>query len=164
MARSRRRANKTGRSDGDEQFIPIGYPMARSAAWRSLSGPAVKVWVELRSRYNGGNNGKLSLSLDEGARLLGLGKATVNRALKELQAKGFIVLRHRGTWYGRKASEFSVTDRSHQGTPPTYAWRSWRPSVERPPVPERIRNSFLGSEADHIETATGPLQNRRAGT
>ena len=42
----------------------------KSAAWRALGGSAIKVYLELHSRYWGGNNGKLSLSLEEGARLL----------------------------------------------------------------------------------------------
>ncbi len=127
MARSRRRANKTGRSDGGEQFIAIGYPMARSAAWRSLSGAAVKVWVELHTRYHGGNNGKLNLSMDEAARLLGLGKATVGRAFRELIDKGFVVLRKRGHWYGRKASEYAITHKSCDGLPAMNEWKRFVP-------------------------------------
>ncbi len=155
-----KRKFKVHKSGGD-QFVPIGYRMAHSAAWRSLGGPAVKVWVELRSRYHGGNNGKLSLSQDEAARLLDLGKATVVRALDELIEKGFIELKKRGNWYGRKASEYAVTDRGCQGLHATNAWLRWKPSPEAPSVLKRTENSFLGSEADHIEAATGPLQNRR---
>ena len=84
--------------------------MACCEAWRSLSGPAVKVWIELRSRYNGNNNGDLSLSWDEGARLLGLGKATVGRAFQDLEARGFIVMTKRGQWYGRMATTWAVRE------------------------------------------------------
>jgi len=52
--------------------------------------------VELRRHYNGGNNGDLSLSLDEAAGLLHLGKATVARAFGELEAKGTIRMTARG--------------------------------------------------------------------
>jgi DNA-binding transcriptional ArsR family regulator len=139
MSRKRRRGRRvdaTGRSIGDEQFIGLGYATVRSPAWRSLSGAAVKVWCELRSRYNGGNNGKLSLSLDEGARLLPLSKSTVRRALEELAAKGFIVLMRRGRWFGRMASEWRVTDRSCNGYPASYDWKRWKPGVDlRPPRP-----------------------------
>ena len=87
MASSRkgRGVNAKGRSKRGEQFVPVPYPMAHSAAWRSLSGPAVKVYVELRSRFNGGNNGELSLSLDEASRLLGISKSTAKRAFAELK-------------------------------------------------------------------------------
>lgn len=126
--KSRRRGrgiDAKGRSKSGGQFVPIPYPMARSAAWRSLSGSAVKVYVELRSRFNGNNNGDLSLSLDDGARLLGIGKATVQRAFTELEAKGFLKMVERGQWYGRRATRWAVTDRHLNGHPPTNTWRNW---------------------------------------
>jgi len=145
------RANATGRNQ-TEQYIPVSYAMARSPAWRSLSGVSVKVWVELRARYNGANNGKLTLSLDEAARLLGIGKATVKRAYAELQAKGFIVMTRPGQWYGRLATEWAVTDRSFNGHPPTHAWRQWGPA----------KKQTLGSQADRNTAATVPSRNREA--
>lgn len=128
MARRGRRANATGRND-TEQYFPLSYAMARSPAWRSLSGPATKIFCELRCRYSGANNGDLSLSLDEATRLLGIGKATAARAFGELTEKGFIVLTHRGRWIGRKAATYRVTDRSYQGHPPTRDWTLWQGSV-----------------------------------
>ena len=96
MARTRRKANRTGRREGRDQYLTVGYPIARSVAWRSLGGAAVKVWIELHTRYHGGNNGKLNLSLDEAARALGLGKATVDRALMEF-IEGILGLYPKGT-------------------------------------------------------------------
>ena len=84
--RNGRSADATGRSKRGGQFVPILYDMAASIAWLSLSGAAIKVYVELPAAlFNGGNNGDL-LSLDEAARLLNLGKATVARAFAELEA------------------------------------------------------------------------------
>ena len=123
---SRRKVNPTGRND-TEQYIKIPYTMIRHHAWRSLSPPAIKVWIELRSRFNGRNNGDLSLGLDEGARLLGMSKSTVLRALKELETKGFIKMTRLGQWYGRMATTWAVTDRRHQGNLPTCDWKNWRP-------------------------------------
>ena len=90
--RKGRGVDHTGRSKHDPQFLPISYPMAHSAAWRGLKGSAIKVYIELRSRYHGHNNGKMSLSMDEGARLLGMSKSTVKNALGELIEKGFITI------------------------------------------------------------------------
>src|SRR3546814_1162748 len=91
--------------------------MAQSIAFRSLSGAALKVFIELRCRYNGGNNGALTLSMDEGARLLGISKMTVHRALKELQEKGLVKMTRRGQWYGRVATTWATTDvRSEEQT------------------------------------------------
>ena len=56
--RGRKGINATGRTKGDGQFLAIPYLMAHSEAFRSLSGPALKVWIELRTQFNGHNNGQ----------------------------------------------------------------------------------------------------------
>src|SRR5690349_24677722 len=96
-----RRVDRSGRSKGDGQFIPLAYVMVTSEAFRSLSGPALKVWIEVRRRYNGRNNGQLTLSMDEAARLLHLSKSTVQRAIAELINKGFMKRTRKGQWHGR---------------------------------------------------------------
>ncbi len=145
----RRRTNATGRNDG-EQYAAFGYPFLQSPAWRSLSGPAVKIFLELRTRFNGSNNGKIALSWDEAAALLGIGKATVGRALEELQTKGIIIETKRGQWYGRRATLWALTVLPVDGIPATHAWKQWT-------APQK---QSLGSQADHIGWLTGPLQNR----
>jgi hypothetical protein len=120
------RPNHKGRND-NEQYFKIPYAMARSPAFRSLGGSALKVWIELRTRYNGRNNGDLSVSLDEGARLLSIGKTTIQRAFKELESKGFIKMTKRGQWYGRMATTWAVTDCSHKGALATRDWKNWKP-------------------------------------
>lgn len=148
--RKGRRPNATGRNDTPDQYAPLTYAMLKSEAWRTLSGPAAKVWLEVRSRYNGSNNGKLSLSLDEAAGLLRLGKATVMRAFAELQTHGLLALTERGQWYGRKASRWRVTDKSCDGHLATNDWRQWR----------EAKKQSLGSVSDPQRYATGPLENR----
>jgi DNA-binding transcriptional ArsR family regulator len=123
--RRHRRHEKNGRSQ-ENQYWNLPYSMARSDSFRRLGGPALKILVELRCRFCGYNNGKITLSMDEAARLLGLSKGTVSRALVELQDKGFIQLKRRGRWYGRRASEWSLSMCSLNGLPATNEWRNWR--------------------------------------
>ena len=101
MSKSGRDAYRRGRGKAEEQYFGLSYPMARSLAFRSLSGPALKVFIEIRTRFHGGNNGDLSLSLDEASELLGIGKGTAQRAFAELEKKGFLRLMRRGQWLGR---------------------------------------------------------------
>jgi hypothetical protein len=103
------RTNKTGRSARGGQWIPLPYPLCRSPAFRSLGGAALKVFIELRCRFNGCNNGDLTLSLGDAARLLGLSKSTAVRAFAELEAKGLIFKTSPGNWYGRRAATWAVT-------------------------------------------------------
>ena len=121
-----RKHDHKGRSKGGGQFVAISYAMARSDAWRSLSGAAVKVWVELHTRFNGTNNGSLFLSHKDAADALGLGKSTVQRAFRELETKRFIVLVTRGRLSGRKASVWQLTDCKMEGNHASNAWQQWR--------------------------------------
>jgi hypothetical protein len=161
MARSRRsRVNAKGRNKGDVPYVNLPYELLNSEAWRTLSGPAIKVFLELRTRFNGGNNGKLHLSLQEAADLLGLGKATVQRAFDDLKERGLVVCTKRGQWYGRRASEWAVFDKAVDGGPPSYAWKQWRPpGPPRPSVLKWTQKTKRGFRADPSGGATGPIQN-----
>ena len=129
MGRGRR--YRTRRGKPDDQYFGLSYTMARSPAFRMLSGTALKVFIELRTRFNGGNNGELSLSLDEAARLLGIGKGTAQRAFAELEEKGFLRMTRKGQWYGRLATAWQTTDKGCNGELPTNDWKAWQP--RRPP-------------------------------
>lgn len=124
-----RKTIQTGRS-GEEQYMNIPYSTLHSPAWRSLGGAAIKVFLELRSRFYGSNNGKIILSYEDASKTLGLGKATIRRAFDELQEKGFIKLIKKGFWYGRMANEWAVTEKSYQGHLPTNDWKRWRPKTK----------------------------------
>ncbi len=145
-------ARRSSRKKGEGQYAPLPYAMLKSDAWRSLSGPAVKVFMELHTRFNGGNNGALRLSYAEAAEALGLGKATVQRAFRDLQDKGFVVLVRKGNWYHRQAHEWRLTTKPVQKAKgvdvPSHDWRSW--SSEK---------SERGSDAERSGGAVVPFQN-----
>lgn len=148
---SRRRSPKGKRSD-EGQYVPLPYAMIKSPAWRALSGPAVKLWLELHTRFNGGNNGKVFLSMNEAAEVLGLGKATVQRAFEDLQDKGFLVLEQEGDWYHRRAHEWRLTTKATQTrsgkNAATNDWRFWRPEKTK-----------RGSETDPSISSVVPFEN-----
>ena len=94
--------------------MPLPYALLKSPAWRSLSGNAVRLFLELHTRFNGGNNGVLTLSYAEAAEALGMGKATVQRAYAELVEHGFLALEKEGNWYHRRAHEWRLTTKPMQ--------------------------------------------------
>jgi hypothetical protein len=133
------------------QYLPLPYAQLKSDAWRSLSGSAVRLWLELHTRYNGGNNGNLRLSFAEAGELLGMGKATVQRAYAELVAKGFLVLEREGNWYNRRAHEWRLTTKPMQGAKSkvsaTQDWHSYRPpKTKRGPKSEPSHLSLVPIE------------------
>lgn len=107
---------KGKRNDRDGQYLTLPYAQLKSEAWRSLSGAAVKVLLELHTRFNGGNNGNVRLSLNEAVKALGISKGTAQRAFIELQEKGFIALHSPGSWYHRKAHQWRLTTKRMQTT------------------------------------------------
>lgn len=125
---------KSKRKKHEGQYAPLPYALLKSDAWRSLSGAAVKVWLELHTRFNGSNNGKVHLSLNEAAEILGLGKASVQRAYVELEEKGFLKLERRGNWYSRRAHDWRLTTKPMHRTnckeAPTQDWATWKPQRE----------------------------------
>ncbi|MFG6565943.1 hypothetical protein ACGYLI_17140 [Sulfitobacter sp. 1A13421] len=79
---------KGKRRDSEGQYITLPYAQLKSEAWRSLSGAAVKVWLELHTRFNGSNNGNVRLSMNEAVSALGISKGTAQRSFVELEEKG----------------------------------------------------------------------------
>jgi DNA-binding transcriptional MocR family regulator len=137
------------------QYVPLPYAQLKSKAWRDLSGNAVRLWLELHTRFNGGNNGRLILSFAEAGETLGMGKATVQRAYDELVAHGFLALEAEGNWYHRRAHEWRLTTKPMQ-TPKgrvsaSNEWHRWQP-----PKTER------GSETDPSAFSVVPFENPKA--
>ena len=95
---------KKGVIESTERFVKLIYPLLESEAWRWLKPNSQAVYIELRRRFNGSNNGKISFSLAEGARILMASKSTIQKALVELEEHGFIQLVQKGRFRGRRAS------------------------------------------------------------
>ena len=123
----RGRANAKGRTEYGEGFTSLPHTLTESEAFRTLPGSALKIYIELRRRFRGGNNGNLHVSLEEAKRLLRMGKATALRGFRELESRGLIVKTRAGNWYRRLAARWRLTDKSYPiGTPPTNEWRQWQ--------------------------------------
>lgn len=141
---------------GEGQYAPLPYAQLTSSAWLSLGGNAVRVFLHLHTRYNGSNNGRLTLSYAEAAEALGMGKATVQRAFKQLVERGFLTLENPGNWYHRKAHEWRLTTKpmeTRKGRiPATHDWRSWREGKTKG-----------GSETEPSPSTVVPFENPSAG-
>ena len=122
------RADAKGRTKGDERFVLLNYTLATSPSFRSLSGNALKYYIELRSRWDGKtNNGRLHLALEDAARLLGMGKSSAHRAQHELIEKGLLKKTRDANWRLSIAAEFALTDKTCSGSKPEHEYRQWRP-------------------------------------
>jgi hypothetical protein len=108
---SGRTARRRKKGRGTQPFIQIFKYMLETPAWLSLPVIARAAYLHLAARYNGSNNGKISLSARVLAKELGCAPGTAARALIKLDDAGFIRPTSIGQFKlrNRKASEYRLT-------------------------------------------------------
>ena len=112
-------------------FIKLDMWVQNTLAWRDLGPVARALYIELRARYNGTNNGFIGLGAREAGKALNVSKDTAQRAFVSLSDHGFIRLATPSSFNtnGRKAAEWLLTeDRDDRtGRLPTREFKEWRP-------------------------------------
>jgi hypothetical protein len=113
-------------------FIQLPHHVKRSTSYHSLGRLARALLVELIDRYNGCNNGMISLSVREAAYELGCNKGNASRAGRELDDAGLARPTKVGAWRGREATEWRLMWRrcDKTGEPPRQNWVERRPFVQ----------------------------------
>jgi hypothetical protein len=99
------------RDESPSRYFQIHYYLTQSDAWKALSAAARALYVQIGSRYNGGNNGKLAFSVRDAARECNIARNTAAVAFRELVDLGFIEETRHGS-LSRKtriASEWRLT-------------------------------------------------------
>lgn len=117
-------------------FIMLPHWLVRSPAWRVLGPVDRALYLELKGRFNGHNNGMIGLGCREAADAINVSKDTANRAMVRLEEIGFIEAAQRGFYkpLGRAATEWLLTelpdDRTGHAALKTFA--SWAPEKQIP--------------------------------
>src|SRR5262249_22085331 len=125
--------SKKRRLGPTERWVRLRYWLLTSPAWRSLTGNAAKLYVELAMRYNGSNNGRIPYSVREAAKALNASFQTAMRSLQLLQNRGFIVCTRKGAFSLKAApyaSEWRLTEYDND-TPLEHATKDfmkWQPA------------------------------------
>ncbi len=94
-----------------EQYIMWHRWMLDSPAYRALSGNEVKLMTLLHRRYNGVNNGAISMSVREAAAEVGCCPNHAVKCFKNLERVGFVVATQKGAfdWKSRHATTWRLT-------------------------------------------------------
>jgi hypothetical protein len=124
-----------GNSKKDPQHVRLYEWLTESAAWRDLSTDARALYVLLKGKYRGMNNGRIILSVRQASENLRISKTSVSKAFLELQAHGFIEVVIRGSFDGRKdgrATEWRLAEHSCDvsGDLATKLFMSWAPGKD----------------------------------
>jgi hypothetical protein len=86
--------------------------MRRTEAWRSLGTVPRALYVELKARFKGKNNGRIGYSIREASDELHIGKTSAAEAFKLLEGRGFIAWVTVGTFDKkiRHSTEWRLTE------------------------------------------------------
>jgi hypothetical protein len=107
-----RKHRADGRSHGEARHVRLYHWFLESPAWCSLKAIDQALYLKLCQRYNGGNNGRLGLSVRDAGEALHVSKNTASRAFQTLEDRGFIEPIRRGHFDRKKrhASEWRLTE------------------------------------------------------
>jgi Helix-turn-helix domain len=148
---------KRGRSTGP-QFVQLTHWLLNSQAWAALTTQERAIYIEVRRRFNGFNNGKIACSARDVASRCNINKDTAYRGLRRLEELGFIELVTPGgfTRKLRHATEWRLTTEvcDVTGARASKAFMQWKPEaaakgktrseIEVEPVPSnRTETSLL---------------------
>lgn len=70
--------------------VPLPQGFFISPEFMALSGSAMKVFLDFLGQYTGKNNGNLIMPISQSTKRLNISSNTCKKALKELEANGFI--------------------------------------------------------------------------
>ena len=114
-----------GKKHKGDRFVALPYTMVESKAFKELSCTAVRIFIELKKRFNGSNNGHIFLSIREAKKICHAGQRSVSRAFEDLVLKGFIKFNKRGAFTYRKATTYYLTCEKINGYDKTDCWKQY---------------------------------------
>ena len=122
-----------------ERHVRVFYWVMETPAWADLNPTERALYLLLKSRYNGANNGKIVLSCRQAAEMLNCGKDTAAQAAKGLIAHGFAAVQSKGKFSRkvRHATEWRLTEHPCDvtGDIPSKEFARWHPQKQNT-VPE----------------------------
>ncbi len=128
------RAKLTGKGKNG-RFYQVPQTVYDSLAYKSLSANSLKLWHDMLTQFNGGNNGEICAILSQ-LESRGWSNASLYRALGELIKKGFLERNFQGGIgpAGKKPSRYRFTHLSASApeyncpsTGPTNDFQKWQP-------------------------------------
>ena len=124
----RKHKNLSASGQSHRRYVGYDYELLETEAFKHLGGGAFKLLTVLRKRFNGINNGDISMSVREGSQLINYSKESISKFFKELEDKGFIKVNQRGSFKYKKrhASTWYLTmEEDQQGNKPR-TFKHWK--------------------------------------
>jgi len=114
---------------GNGQFVQLNHWFLKLPAWRALKPGPRALYIALKMRFNGSNNGMIFLSQRDAKEALNVSRETVASYFAELEAKGFI-LKTEGHCLGPdgrgRAAKWALTEEALNAAPATKDFVKWK--------------------------------------
>ncbi len=149
---ARRKANRTGRNAPSEHYTKMFRAVMQTPAWVALSSTAKALYVLIKLEWRGpnaNNNGSIQFSCRQAATALGIEPNTAMRAFRDLQAKGFLVMKEMATLGSdgdARGPSYEITEIEMPGKPKGSGrdlFRQWQEGKDFP-VPKHHKNNPTG--------------------
>lgn len=140
---------------GAGRFVQLPEWLQTSQAWATLKpGPRV-LYIELKRRFKGGNNGQIFLSHRDAAKAMNVGRDTVAGYFAELKERGFII-ETRGHCLGPsgtgQSATYALSEEPLNGQPATKEFVTWKKQK-----PCRKTRHSLAGKSNHLCREFQPL-------
>lgn len=141
---------------GKGKFLMLEGYLLKSDAWRATTTVERAAYIEMKWRFDGLNNGRITLGCRELADALHISKDTASRTLLGLEEKGFIVKKKRSAFNvkSRTATEWLLTEYKSDvtGELALKTFMRWQPA-------DFSRSDDRDPQSDHKDT--GPSKKPR---
>ncbi len=132
-----------GRSERGSSYMQLHRWFLDSLAWRSSNVYERCLYLEIKRRYNGANNGAISLSHREAEQLLGCSNKPIPAAFRGLQDKGFIKAQQKGKFKGIPMATTWILTEVPQDLPerhliPSKDFMAWQPVGNKTPHAQSV--------------------------
>ena len=124
-------ARKTFKKGNQPRFTQLYDWFQKSEAWRSLKPGPRALYLELKQRFNGNNNGEIYLSHRQAAEAINVGRDTVGTYFQTLIDRGFIVVT-RGHCLGPsgigQSATYALTEARIGNATASKGFMRWKPA------------------------------------
>jgi len=147
---------------GVGQFVQLHQWFMATEAWATLKPGPRALYVELKRKFNGANNGEIHLSHRDAAKALNVTRNTATGYFAELEERGFIRMTqapHLGPSGIGQASKWALEEEATQdGKPARKSFAAWRQKQNpRPKIgTPRPKIWDTNSETEPSEATTVP--------
>jgi len=151
---SRRKKQKRGNGT----FVQLHNWVLNSEAWTTMKPGPRALYVEIKRRFNGSNNGRIFLSHRDAAKALCIGRDTVASYYRELTERGFLTItrgHHLGPEGIGQSALYALTEEPLNGSPATKEFVLWKKQKPR----RKNRHSMAG--ISHTPCQKNQLSNSR---